>query len=109
MDADLSDSQRSELLAFSALAEGKLEAGTVYTTWAEPHSFSSFTQVCTLVSRFANTSHGGILAIHKGAIDPDGLPSEILDFTGRLLCPACCAHGSVLCSIFSLKCFLHIK
>ena len=47
LDAELSNSQRSELLAFSALVETRLEAATVYTTWVEPHSFSTFTRVCT--------------------------------------------------------------
>ena len=51
LDADLSDSQRAELLAFTALAEGQLEAATVYTTWAEPRSFSEYTRVRLARSR----------------------------------------------------------
>ena len=51
LDADLSDGQRAELLAFTALAEGQLEAATVYTTWAEPHSFNQYTRVRTARSR----------------------------------------------------------
>ena len=59
LDADLSDGQRAELLAFTALAEGQLEAATVYTTWVEPHSFSEYTRV-------QPTRSGAVLQGHKG-------------------------------------------
>ena len=45
LDAELSDAQRAEALAFAALAAGPLEAATVFTTWAEPHSYSAHTRV----------------------------------------------------------------
>ena len=67
LDADLSDGQRAELLAFTALAEGHLEAATVYTTWAEPHSFSEYTRV-----RLCSVGQGVALTRAEG-LGPPGL------------------------------------
>ena len=72
LDADLSDSQRSELLAFSALAEGKLEAGTVYSTWVEQHSFSNFTQVHTTSHDRVVNRVGASITIRKCAVFSGG-------------------------------------
>ncbi len=54
IDADLSDSDRADLIAFRTLVQNALEPATQYTLWCEAESFSKHTQVllhcCNLFS-----------------------------------------------------------
>ena len=45
IDAELSDSDRADLIAFQTLVQNALEPATQYTLWCEAESFSKHTQV----------------------------------------------------------------
>lgn len=45
IDAELSDSDRADLIAFQTLVQNALEPVTQYTLWCEAESFNKHTQV----------------------------------------------------------------